>query len=89
MEVGVPIRSASPGGDRLKPGIFPSGRYAVCTHQGDFALLPQAHASLEAWKAKQNLPFAGDRTEFYPVGPDTEPNPEEWRTDIVIKVADE
>ncbi|CAN5921426.1 hypothetical protein BH24BAC1_BH24BAC1_12810 [soil metagenome] len=32
VEVGVPIRSASLGGDRLKPGIFPSGRYAVCTH---------------------------------------------------------
>lgn len=89
VEVGVPIRTAIPGNGQLKPGLFPGGKYAVCTYQGDFLHLPQAHAAFEAWKAHQQLSFAPDRTEFYSVGPDTEPNPEKWRTEILIRVANE
>jgi effector-binding domain-containing protein len=81
-EVGVPVKTAQTGDSRVKAGIFPAGKYVVYTHMGNYSALPQAHMALEAWATENGIKLSDPCIEFYPTDPESEPNPENWQTDI-------
>jgi effector-binding domain-containing protein len=91
VDVGVPVKGAVKSENGIHTGVFPAGQYATVTHKGDFRQIKQTHSDLQAWLEKnvsswKNIP--GDRskwgpvTEFYPVNPEKEPNPDKWQADI-------
>lgn len=88
VEVGVPTKNALKGDATVKPGAMPGGRYATVTFMGHYNNLPQVHAQLEQWGKEQGLKVMGNRVEYYPTDPDTEPNPDKWQTDIIVQVVD-
>lgn len=88
VEVGFPVETALADDDRVRAGVFPAGRYATITHMGPYTLLPQIHAALDAWAKANAIELRGDRTEFYPIDPATEPDPNNFRTDIRMLVAE-
>ena len=53
MEVGVPVASAVPGGDRVFAGVLPARRYATLRHSGYSKDLYEATRALLEW-AEQN-----------------------------------
>src|SRR5882724_11122423 len=52
VDVGVPVRAAVAGDNRVMAGAFPAGRYAKITHTGPYNNLKDAHMFLEDWGKK-------------------------------------
>ncbi len=94
---GVPVAEDCIVPDSLTEAVLPGGRYATLTYFGPYEGLVEATATLLAFIAHSgDAPdferradgehFAG-RFELYPNGPDDEPDPARWETQIFIKLA--
>lgn len=88
VEVGVPTRSQLQGDGDIRPGKIPAGRYVAATYIGPYLNLPQVHAAIEQWAHEQGVKARGTRLEFYSNGPDTEPDPAKWQTEVIVQVVD-
>ena len=99
IELGVPVARPLSGDERIRPGVIPAGHYASLVYTGDYAGLIEANRVLidwakengitwDAWEAENGDAFGG-RFEFYPNGPDTEPDPAKWETEVAIRLADQ
>ena len=96
LEVGVPVMEALDGDDEVKPGTFPAGRYAVARYQGAYEGLPKAWNAFEEWREEsgtaEKVQVAEDgtrrgaRAERYIVGPNDNPDPEKWETELVLYI---
>lgn len=99
IEVGVPVATPVPEDDRVSASTFPAGRYATALHTGPYDQLIDATATLLAWAEENGIGWQmqetekGDawagRAEFYLNDPEEEPDPEKWRTELAILVADD
>jgi effector-binding domain-containing protein len=99
VEAGVPVAAPVAGDDRVRPGAFPTGRYATVVHTGPYDRLAEATAALLAWAEDNGIVWQvrqtgnGDawaaRTEFYLTDPAREPDPEKWQTELAFLVADD
>lgn len=97
MEIGVPVASPQQGDDRVKPGAVPAGRYASLIYTGVADGVP-ANAALLDWCANQGLKLDqwdtpkgdafGGRFEFFLTGPEDDPDPGKWDTEVAFKLAD-
>lgn len=96
VELGFVTPSAVAGNGRVKPGVLPAGKYATVTYFGHYDNLERVTGVVFGW-AKQtgvewdstggpNGETFASRFEIYPNGPDDEPDPEKWETQIFIKV---
>jgi len=88
-EVGVPVKTPQISDGRVQAGIFPSGKYAVYTHMGNYRELPNAHMKLRAWAKENEVKLSSPCVEFYPTDPATEPDQKKWQTDILQLVKPE
>lgn len=98
VEIGVPVASASPGAGRVRPGSLPAGRYAALIYTGIANGIPANQALLE-WGAAQGLvwdtyPTAkgdgfGARYETFLTGPEDDPDPANWDSEVAIRLADD
>lgn len=98
VEVGVPVAAELSGDDRVRPGVFPAGRYAVALHRGPYDRIPASWQALENWKGKLGLVEAGQETregnmwgtraEHYLTDPAEVSDPEKWETELIVQVAD-
>jgi effector-binding domain-containing protein len=82
FKICFPVAEPFPGEGRVEPGIWPAMPVARTVFHGNYSGLPAAWGELEAWM-KQNGHTGG--TEFwerYTVGPDSDPKPENWRTEL-------
>ena len=57
-------------------------RVARTVHNGGYESLGAAWAELDAWTRSQGHSPATDLWERYLVGPDSDPNPAAWRTEL-------
>jgi len=99
IEVGVPVAAPVREDDRVSAGAFPAGRYATALHTGPYDQLIDATAALLAWAEENGIAWQmqetekGDawagRAEFYLNGPEAEPDPEKWQTELAFLVADD
>lgn len=97
VEVGVPVAGPVAGDGRMAPGVVPAGRYASLTYTGvengiagNAALLDWgAHKGLtwDRWDDPEGDAF-GSRVEYYLDGPDDDPDPATWDTEVAIRLAD-
>lgn len=95
IELGVPVEKPIAGDTRIRPGVLPSGRYAVLRHigpyDGDDGLIG-ANAALQVWASERGIEFDatesaegsvwGGRVEHYLTDPSKEPDPGKWETDV-------
>jgi effector-binding domain-containing protein len=98
LEFGVPTSALLPPDDLVVTGTLPAGRYATVTFHGHYDKLIDANAVLIGWAKEKGIVWdsevtlAGDkfasRFELYPNDPREVPNPDDWETQIWIKLAD-
>jgi effector-binding domain-containing protein len=98
VEAGVPTAEQVTGDGEVVAGVLPAGRFATLTHQGDYSGLVDTTAELLAWAAERELKWdAGDtplgerwgcRLEVLETSPRFVPDPADWLTDLVFRLAD-
>lgn len=101
LEIDIGCALAAPVAlhDELVSGTIPAGRYAVATYLGPYEGLYDVNALLIGWAKERRIAFDvretakgdafGGRFEFYLTDPAREPNPEKWKTELAIRLADE
>jgi len=97
IELGVPVASALPGNDRIRPGLLPAGEYASLVYtsvkngiKGNARLLDWAASKgllLDRWDDEKGDAFGG-RYESFLTDPAEEPDPAKWDTKVAIRLAD-
>ncbi|MEJ7587375.1 MAG: GyrI-like domain-containing protein [Ferruginibacter sp.] len=98
VAVGLLVPEPVMGNGHMVTGAFPAGRYASILYTGDYQNMMEGHKALEDWisnnglqEMRQNTDEGikwGGRTEFYLTDPDTEPDPEKWKTEIIFLMED-
>jgi effector-binding domain-containing protein len=82
FEIGVPVtRAVTPAG-RVKPGSLPGGPVARAVLHGNYDGLGAGWEALRAWIAAEGRQTAPDLWEVYVKGPDSDPDPATWRTEL-------
>jgi effector-binding domain-containing protein len=84
IEVAMPVESGTvpAGGSLLK--TYPACSAVMAMHQGPYEGLSQAWLNLWTHVTENGIQADGAPWDSYEVGPDTEPNPENWLTGIFI-----
>jgi effector-binding domain-containing protein len=82
FEVCVPVPAAVTAAGRVKPGLWPAMTVARAVHHGGYEGLASAWGEFLAWVAADGHRPAADLWERYLVGPETSPNPADWRTEL-------
>ncbi|MBX3066314.1 MAG: GyrI-like domain-containing protein [Anaerolineae bacterium] len=98
VELGVEVDSPITGDDRVKAQALPAGRYAWLIYTGIGEKAVQGNGALINWAEESGIKWdrwddpKGDafrsRVEFFLDGPQDDPNPDNWRSEVAIKVAD-
>jgi effector-binding domain-containing protein len=97
IELAVPVAGPVAASDQVRPGVLPAGRYASLIYRDIKEGMP-ANAALLEWIAQQGLACdrwdepAGDafasRYERFLSGPQDDPDPANWDSEVAIKLAD-
>jgi effector-binding domain-containing protein len=97
LEVDFGFVTGSPvaGNERVRPGVLPAGRYVTVTYVGPYHDLERVTGTVIDWARQNEVEWDsiagpdGDhfasRFEIYNNGPDDEPDPQKWETEIWIK----
>jgi effector-binding domain-containing protein len=83
FEIGVPVKAAVAAAGRMKPGRLPATTVARTTYRGDYEGLGPAWGEFDAWIAAEGHTPAPDLWERYVVGPESNPDPAAWRTELI------
>ena len=86
IEVGFIVEHPLAGEGRVISSELPGGRAAIATHIGPYDQLGPVHKAVLTWVAEHNLQPAGAPWELYLSDPAREPDPKNWRTDVVLPV---
>jgi len=96
FEIGAPVIASDHGGNHLRFGTLPAGKYGRVRWTGDYDRLIDANAALIGWGEAQGIQWdaqaspSGDhfacRLEIYELGPMDDPDPATWVTEIAIKI---
>lgn len=96
IELGFVTPGPVDGNGRVKSGLLPAGKYATVTYTGHYDNVMDATATLIGWAKEKGIEWDStsdakgehfvSRFEIYPNGPDDEPDPNKWITEIWIKV---
>lgn len=98
ITVGFPVSAAPKGDERIVAETLPAGRYAALIFTGVENGV-RGNGALIGWIAEQGLQMDrrsddegeafGGRVEYMLDGPDDDPNPSNWKTEVAIRLADE
>jgi effector-binding domain-containing protein len=97
VEAGVPVADVSEGADAVAFAVLRGGRYATTSHRGPYDGLRDATRDLLEWGQAQGLTWDKDdrdgaetwgaRLEIYPTNPAETPDPNDWVTDLLFRLA--
>ncbi len=87
VELGFPVAGAFKAGGRVKPGVLPAGRTAVCLHKGPYETIADSYNALTAFIQKSGATPRGLSCEFYLNDPQTTA-PQELLTEINFPLKD-
>jgi effector-binding domain-containing protein len=88
MEVGIPVETPVAPAGRLEPSELPAGRVARATYRGPYEGLHPAWGEFGRWIEESGLVPRQGQWESYVRGPESDPDPTGWRTELVIPVED-
>jgi effector-binding domain-containing protein len=98
IALGVPVASPLSGDSRVKASVLPAGRYASLVYtgvkngiEGNKALLEWGAAQGIQWDRwdDENGDAFGGRVEHLIDGPEDDPDPANWKTEVAIRLAGE
>ena len=82
FELGIPVAApVSPAG-RVMPGQLPAAKVVRTVYQGPYDGLGPAWGEFGEWIKAEGLATAEDLWESYVTGPESSPDPAEWRTEL-------
>ncbi len=82
FEIGLPSDEAVFPTGRVRGGVFLGGKVARTIFHGDYPGLVGAWGELDSWISSRGLKPAADLWEVYLVGPEADPDPAKWRTEL-------
>jgi effector-binding domain-containing protein len=82
FEIGVPVSAPISAAGRVRAGQLPAARVARTVYHGPYEGLAAAWAEFDAWIAAERYAAAPDLWECYLSGPDSDPDPAAWRTEL-------
>jgi effector-binding domain-containing protein len=98
MEFGFPTARTIGATPPVVSAILPAGRYATLVHRGPYEKLGDANAALIDWGKANGISWdatatpKGDRfacrLEVYRTDEAKQPDPEQWETEVTIRVSD-
>ncbi len=83
FEVCIPVNAPIIPTRRVEQGLLPASRIARTIYHGPYEGLADAWPEFIDWIEEQNLTPAPDLIECYLTGPESSPNPEDWRTEFI------
>ncbi len=86
LELGLPVSAPVQGG-RVQSGGLPAVTVARTTYHGGFEGLSGAWDELHAWMRAHGHEPAADLWESYVSGPESNPDPATWRTELTQPLA--
>ena len=82
FELGVHVAAPVQAAGRVKPSELPAAKVARAIYSGPYEGLPSAWGDFSSWiKANGHAP-AENLWEVYSVGPQSSPDPANWRTEL-------
>ena len=78
VKVSAPVKSAG----RVKPGQLPAVKVARTVYSGPYEGLPSAWSEFNKWMKANGHEQAENLWEVYLVGPQSSPDPANWRTEL-------
>ncbi len=78
VPVSVPVKAAG----RVRPGEWPAMKAARTVHHGDYEGLFEAWDEFLGWLDQHGHSPAADQYQRYVVGPESSPDPAQWRTEL-------
>ena len=82
FELGVPVAAPISAAGRVKAGQLPAATVAQTVYHGGYEGLGDAWAEFEAWIAAEGYTPAPNLWERYVAGPESNPDPATWRTEL-------
>ena len=82
FEIGVPVAAPVSAAGRVQPGELPAATVARTVYRGPYEGLPAAWGEFMGWIAAEALTPAADLWEIYVAGPESSPDPANWRTEL-------
>ena len=82
FELGVRVTSPVKASGRVKPGELPAAKVARTIYSGPYEGLPSAWGEFTTWIEANGDEPAEDLWELYSVGPQSSPDPANWRTEL-------
>jgi AraC family transcriptional regulator len=82
MEIAVSVSGPAEGEGRIEAKELPGGRAAVAMHEGPYETISQVHEALDAFVHERGGHGETPR-EVYHVRPGDDPDPANWRTEVV------
>jgi effector-binding domain-containing protein len=78
VKVAAPVQATG----RVKPGELPAAKVARAIYSGPYEGLPSAWGEFDTWIKANGYEPADDLWELYSVGPQSTPDPANWRTEL-------
>ena len=82
FQIGVPVTAPVAAAGRVKPAQRPAMRVARTIYHGPYEGLGAAWEEFDAWIAARGHKPAVDLWECYASGPESSPDPANWRTEL-------
>ena len=82
FEIGVPVTAPVAAAGRVKAGQLPATRVARTVYRGDYEGLGPAWGEFVAWIMANGHKPGPDFWECYVAGPESNPDPATWRTEL-------
>lgn len=82
FEICVPVTAPVVAAGRVKPSQWPAIKVARTVYHGSYEGLSAAWGEFDAWIASQRLNPGPDLWECYLAGPESNPDPATWRTEL-------
>ena len=82
FEVGVPVAKPITAAGRVRPSQLPATTVARTDYRGPYEGLAAAWAEFCAWLSAEGHTAAPGLWEFYAAGPESSPDPAQWRTEL-------
>jgi effector-binding domain-containing protein len=82
FEIGVPVLTPVAAAGRVKAGQLPATTVARTVYHGPYEGLPAAWGEFDAWIEAQGHTAGPDLWECYAAGPESNPDPATWRTEL-------
>lgn len=82
FELGVKVAAPVKPTGRVKPGQLPASKVARTVYSGPYEGLPAAWGEFNKWMKANGHEQAGNLWEVYSVGPQSSPDPANWRTEL-------